>query len=88
MEQNCLEQIHLSINHCKNDIAVCEEQIKKCSMASLSIYEAKKFAFKDNLTIWNTMGHIQMTTIILYETQNINYFKHEIISKEIAIKIG
>lgn len=41
-----LEQIHLSINHCKNDIAVCEEQIKKCSMASLSIYEAKKFAFK------------------------------------------
>ena len=22
------------------------------------------------------------------ETQNINYFKHEIISKEIAIKIG
>ena len=23
MEQNCLEQIHLSINHCKNDIAVC-----------------------------------------------------------------
>ena len=63
MEQNCLEQIHLSINHCKNNITVCEEQIKKCSMASLSIYEAKKFAFKDNLTIWNTMGHIQMTSI-------------------------
>ncbi|MBY2899640.1 hypothetical protein AE938_12365 [Bacteroides fragilis] len=67
MEQNCLEQIHLSINHCKNNIAVCEEQIKKCSMASLSIYEAKKFAFKDNLTIWNTMGHIQMISIEMKE---------------------
>ena len=36
-------------------------------MASLSIYEAKKFAFKDNLTIWNTMGHIQMTSIEMKE---------------------
>lgn len=31
---------------------------------------------------------MQNITIILHETQNINYFKHEIISKEIAIKIG
>lgn len=29
MEQNCLEQIRHSINHCKNNIAVCEKQIKK-----------------------------------------------------------
>lgn len=63
MEQDCLEQIRLSINHCKNNIVVCEEQIKKCSMASLPIYETKKSAFKDNLTIWNMLGHIQMASI-------------------------
>ena len=28
MEQKCLEQIRHSINHCKNNIAVCEKQIK------------------------------------------------------------
>lgn len=67
MEQDCLEQICLSINHCKNNIAACEEQVKKCSITSLSIYEAKKSAFKDNLTIWNTMGHIQMTSIEMKE---------------------
>lgn len=67
MEQECLEQIRLSINHCKHNIAVCEEQIKKCSMASLYIYEAKKSAFKVNLTIWNALGHIQMTSIEMKE---------------------
>ena len=55
MEQNCLEQIRHSINHCKNNIAVCEKQIKKCSSASLAILETKKSAFKDNLLIWNKM---------------------------------
>ena len=29
MEQTCLEQIRQSISHCKNNIAVCEAQIKK-----------------------------------------------------------
>ena len=67
IEQDCLEQIHLSIEHCKKNIAVCEAQIKKCGIASLPIYEAKKSAFKDNLTIWNTLGHIQMTSIEVKE---------------------
>ena len=67
MEQNCLEQIRHSINHCKNNIAVCEKQIKKCSSASLAILETKKSAFKDNLLIWNTMGHIQMASIEMKE---------------------
>lgn len=34
------------------------------------------------------LGTNAYNSLILYETQNINYFKHEIISKEIAIKIG
>lgn len=32
MEQACLEQICLSINICKKNIAVCEEQIKSSSI--------------------------------------------------------
>ena len=67
MEQTCLEQIRQSISHCKNNIAVCEVQMKKCSLASLPIYETKKSAFKDNLLIWNTMGHIQMASIEMKE---------------------
>lgn len=67
MEQTCLEQIRQSISHCKNNIAVCEAQMKKCSLASLPIYETKKSAFKDNLLIWNTMGHIQMASIEMKE---------------------
>ena len=67
IEQDCLEQICLSINHCKKNITACEEQIKKCSSASLPVYEAKKTAFKDNLTIWNMLGHIQMASIEMKE---------------------
>lgn len=67
MEQNCLEQIRQSISHCKDNIAACEKQIKKCSPASLAILETKKSAFKDNLLIWNTMGHIQMASIEMKE---------------------
>lgn len=67
MEQACLEQICLSINLCKKNIAVCEELIKSSSIVSLSIYETRKSAFTDNLTIWNTMGHIQMTSIEMKE---------------------
>ncbi len=67
IEQDCLELICLSINHCKKNIAICEEQIKKCSLVSLPVYEAKKTAFKDNLIIWNTLGHIQMASIEMKE---------------------
>lgn len=67
MEQDCLEQIRQNISHCKNNIVACEEQIKKCSLASLPIHETKKLAFKDNLLIWNTMGHIQMASIEMKE---------------------
>lgn len=66
-EQDCLEQIRIGINHCKKNIAACEEQIKKCSLVSLPTYEAKKTAFKDNLIIWNMPGHIQMTSIEMKE---------------------
>lgn len=66
-EQDCLEQIRLSLNHCKKNIADIERQVKKCSLASLPVYEAKKAAFKDNLTIWNMLGHIQMASIEMKE---------------------
>ena len=49
MEQACLEQICLSINLCKKNIAVCEELIKSSSIVSLSIYETRKSAFTENL---------------------------------------
>lgn len=61
-EQDCLELIHGCIRHCKQNIANCEELINKCSLAAKSIYEMKKLAFKDNLTIWNMPGHIQEIT--------------------------
>ncbi len=67
IEQDCLEQIRLSINHCKKNIAVSEEQLKKCNPVSLPVYEAKRAAFKDNLTIWNMLGHIQMASIEMKE---------------------
>lgn len=67
MEQNCLEQIRQGISHCKNNIAACEKQIKKCRSASLAVFETEKSAFEDNLLIWNTMGHIQMASIEMKE---------------------
>lgn len=66
-EQDCLELIHGCIMHCKQNIANCEERINKCSLAARSIYETKKLAFKDNLTIWNMLGHIQMASIEMME---------------------
>jgi len=66
-EQDCLELIHGCIRHCKQNIANCEERINKCSLAAKSIYETKKLAFKDNLTIWNMLGHIQMASIEMKE---------------------
>ena len=66
-EQDCLELIHGCIMHCKQNIANCEERINKCSLAARSIYETKKLAFKDNLTIWNLLGHIQMASIEMKE---------------------
>lgn len=66
-EQDCLEQIRFSINHCKKNITACENQMKKCSLHSLLVYESRKSAFKDNLSIWNTLGHIQMASIEMKE---------------------
>jgi hypothetical protein len=66
-EQDCLEQILFSINHCKKNIAACEKQIEKCNLKSLPAYESRKSAFKENLIIWNMMGHIQMASIEMKE---------------------
>ncbi len=62
-EQQCLELIVQSINHCKMNIAKCDKIIKSCRVQSLPIYQAKRNAFHDNLVIWNTLGHIQMASI-------------------------
>lgn len=62
-EQQCLELIVQSINHCKMNIAKCDKIIKSCRIQSLPIYQAKRNAFHDNLVIWNTLGHIQMASI-------------------------
>lgn len=66
-EQSCLEQIRYSINHCKKNIAACEKYIKKNNISSIHVIENKKSAFKDNLTIWNMIGHIQMASIEMKE---------------------
>lgn len=62
-EQQCLELIVQSINHCKMNIAKCDKIIKSCRVQSLPIYQEKRNAFHDNLVIWNTLGHIQMASI-------------------------
>lgn len=66
-EQSCLEQIRYSISHCKENIAACEKHIKKNNVSSTHAIENRKLAFKDNLTIWNMIGHIQMTSIEMKE---------------------
>lgn len=66
-EQSCLEQIRYSINHCKENIAACEKYIKKNNVSSTQVIENRKSAFKDNLIIWNMIGHIQMASIEMKE---------------------
>lgn len=66
-EQSCLKLIIQSVHFCKKQIAICDKHMKCCSLQSLRYYEAKRKAFRDNLTIWNTLGHIQMASIEMKE---------------------
>lgn len=66
-EQSCLQLIIQSVHFCKKEIAICDKLMKCCSLQSLRYYEAKRKAFRDNLTIWNTLGHIQMASIEMKE---------------------
>lgn len=50
-------------NICKTNITQCNKALDKASLSVIPIWTAKKEAFTDNLTIWNTLGHIQMASI-------------------------
>ena len=63
VEQACLEEIVKGIKHCKTNITQCNKVIDKASLSVMPVWTAKKEAFTDNLTIWNTLGHIQMASI-------------------------
>lgn len=62
-EQNCLEEIVNGIRHCKSNIEKCNKALEKATISNMAVWNAKKGAFKDNLVIWNTLGHIQMASI-------------------------
>lgn len=62
-EQNCLEEIVYGIKHCKSNIENCNKVLEKVPISDMAVWNAKKEAFKDNLVIWNTLGHIQMASI-------------------------
>lgn len=62
-EQNCLEEIVKGIKHCKSNIENCNKVLEKVPISNIPVWNAKKEAFKDNLVIWNTLGHIQMASI-------------------------
>lgn len=62
-EQVCLEEIVKGIKHCKLNITRCNKILDKANLTAISALTAKKEAFVDNLTIWNTLGHIQMASI-------------------------
>lgn len=79
-EQACLELIVHNINHCKKNIALCNKRMKNCGVQSLPTYISKKSAFHDNLTIWNTMGHIQIASI------EIKGFIKQLASENLCIK--
>ena len=66
-EQQCLEEIRFSINHCKENLVACEKLIKKHNGYSSKMLVSKKSAFEDNLNIWNLLGHIQMASIEMKE---------------------
>lgn len=63
VEQACLEEIVKGIKHCKTNITQCNKILDKAGLTAIPIWTAKKEAFTDNLTIWNTLGHIQMASI-------------------------
>lgn len=62
-EQNCLEEILCGIKHSKSNIENCNKVLEKVPISDMAVWNAKKEAFKDNLVIWNTLGHIQMASI-------------------------
>lgn len=62
-EQACLTEIIKGINHCKTNIERCNKYLEKSPISKQSHLNAQKEAFKDNLAIWNTLGHIQMASI-------------------------
>ncbi len=63
VEQACLEEIVKGIKHCKTNITQCNKILDKASLSVMPVWTVKKEAFMDNLTIWNTLGHIQMASI-------------------------
>ena len=84
-EQNCLEEIVYGIKHCKSNIDKCNKALEKASVSNMAIWNAKQEAFKDNLVIWNTLGHIQMASIEMkrytkiLSSDNDDWSKHEAI---------
>lgn len=84
-EQNCLEEILCGIKHCKSNIEKCNKALEKASVSNITIWNAKQEAFKDNLVIWNTLGHIQMVSIEMkrytqvLSSDNDDWVKHDAI---------
>lgn len=84
-EQNCLEEIVNGIRHCKSNIEKCNKALEKASISNMAVWNAKKGAFKDNLVIWNTLGHIQMASIEMkrytkvLSSDNDDWAKHDAI---------
>lgn len=84
-EQNCLEEIVYGIKHCKSNIDKCNKALEKASVSNMAIWNAKQEAFKDNLVIWNTLGHIQMASIEMkrytkiLSSDNDDWAKHDAI---------
>lgn len=84
-EQNCLEEIVKGIKHCKSNIENCNKVLEKASISNMAVWSAKKEVFKDNLAIWNTLGHIQMASIEMkrytkvLSSDNDDWAKHDAI---------
>ena len=84
-EQNCLEEIVKGIKHCKSNIEKCNKALEKASISNMAVWNAKKEVFKDNLAIWNTLGHIQMASIEMkrytkvLSSDNDDWAKHDAI---------
>ena len=60
---HCAKGEMQTIGHCKTNITQCNKVLDKASLSVMPVWTAKKEAFTDNLTIWNTLGHIQMASI-------------------------
>ena len=84
-EQNCLEELVNGIKHCKSNIENCNKVLEKASISNMAVWCAKKEVFKDNLAIWNTLGHIQMASIEMkrytkvLSSDNDDWAKHDAI---------